>query len=398
MNALFLGMACVLAAAAGYWVLGRGTPRPAGTWAMGSLLLSFSLAFASYAPLVEDTMDTLIPHVGRLLSNSFALMAATSVVSLMMQVNLEPADSRRRIRNRAATLAASIAALTTLFAWEQLDHRSAQVYALYLLVFIGSLTFAVVGFLRQALLQARTAQRSSVTIGLRTAAVGCAFTLLYVSYKTAVLVSLGLGYHFVHDGQSCSSLVAGPCAFSVTAPALGVLLILLGLTLPAVVYPVRQAQRRRWEVRSFERLGALWQDLTNASPDIVLSDADIDAHSDADFRLQRRVIEISDGMLALLPYRSLEVQLNAQRSVAASQYAGTEVGAAVTEAAVVTAALAALRANQPELDPAPTDPGTATRAADLRAETEWLLLVADAYAHNDLVRVAVDGQPDPVGA
>ncbi|WND39954.1 hypothetical protein RI578_39285 [Streptomyces sp. BB1-1-1] len=32
-----------------------------------------------------------------------------------------------------------------------------------------------------------------------------------------------------------------------------------------------------------------------------------------------------------------------------------------------------------------------------RADTEWLLLVADAYAHRALERVADDGRPDPVG-
>ncbi|QMU79052.1 hypothetical protein GXW83_28450 [Streptacidiphilus sp. PB12-B1b] len=398
MNALFLGMAFVLAAAAGYWMLGRGKPRPAGTWAMGSLLLSFGLAFASYAPVVQDAVGATIPHVARLLSNSFALMAATSVVALMMQVNLEPDDARRRIHSCVVILAASLIALTALFAWEQLDHDSSRIHALYLLTFVGSLTFTIVGFLRQALLQAGTAVRGSVTVGLRTAAVGCVFALLYVAYKTTVLVSLGLGYHLAYEGERCSSLVAGSCAFSVTAPALGVLLILVGLTLPAVVYPIQQARRRRWEMRSFDRLGPLWQDLTDASPEIILSDADLDPRTDADFRLQRRVIEISDGLLTLLPYRSLEVQLAAQRAVAASSDSGTSTGSAITEAAVVTAALAALRANQPQLVPAPADTGTGTRAADLRAETEWLLLVADAYAHSDLVRVTNGGHPDPVGA
>ncbi|MDW4911699.1 DUF6545 domain-containing protein, partial [Streptomyces sp. ADMS] len=84
-----------------------------------------------------------------------------------------------------------------------------------------------------------------------------------------------------------------------------------------MVYPISQARRHRWEVRSFDALGPLWQDLSAAMPEIVLSAADLDedAASDSDFLLQRRVIEISDGILALRPYRSRSVHEAAQRTV-----------------------------------------------------------------------------------
>ncbi|MFC4035793.1 MAB_1171c family putative transporter [Streptomyces polygonati] len=394
MNALFLGMACLLAVAAGYWILGRGTPRPAGTWAMGSLLASFALAFASYAPLFENAVEAVVPDVARLLSNSASLAAATSVVAVSFQLNLESAEARRRIRLRLLLLAASVFGMTVLFAYEQVTHRSPQVYALYLLAFITYLGFAIIDFLQQALRQSKSTRRTSVRLGLRLAAAGCLFALVYAAYKVMVLVSLGLGFHLIPDHQHCSTLTSSPCVFSVTSPALAVLLICVGLTLPAVVYPVSQARRRRWEVRSFEALGPLWQDLSAAMPEIVLPAEDVNANAstDADFLLQRRVIEISDGILALRPYRSRKVLETAQRTTDAV----TEDPAATIEAAVVKAALAAMKAGllAEEVALPPTE---APSRKDLREETQWLLQVASAYSHRT-ARVASGEQPEPVGA
>lgn len=392
MNVVFLGMACLLAVAASYWVYGRGTPRPTGTWAMGALLGSFAVAFASYAPLFEGAVETVVPHVARLLSNCASLAAATAVLAVSFQLNLEPADAQQRIRVRLVLLAVSAIGMTILFAYEQIAQRSQQVYALYLLLYISYLGFAVVDFLAQAVRQAKTTRRSSVRVGLRMAAAGCGFALVYVVYKVTRLVDLGLGLGLIDSHSQCSSLV-GRCLFSVTAPALAVLLICLGLTLPAVVYPISQARRRRWEVRSFEALGILWQDLSAAMPDIVLSSAGTeDVSNDSDFLLQRRVIEISDGILALRPYRSRRVQETVQGTIDA----GTERGAAAIEAAVVKAALVALKAGRFADDVAPPSAGAACRK-DLRADTEWLLRVAHAYGSRT-GRVADDGQPERVGA
>ncbi|MFI5859775.1 DUF6545 domain-containing protein [Streptomyces parvulus] len=136
--------------------------------------------------------------------------------------------------------------------------------------------------------------------------------------------------------------------------------------------------------------------MSSAMPHIVLSSIDADyasaAATDSDFLLQRRVIEISDGILALRPYRRREVQEAAQGTVDV----GTVRGAAVVEAAVVKAALVGLKAGRLSDNAAPPSSEAASRK-DLRADTEWLLLVAHAYASRT-VRVAEGGQPEPVGA
>ncbi|MFJ8768918.1 DUF6545 domain-containing protein [Streptomyces clavifer] len=226
------------------------------------------------------------------------------------------------------------------------------------------------------------------------AAVDCGFALVYTVYKLTRLVDLGLGLPLIPDHPECSSLVTMPWVFSVTSPALAVLLICLGLTLPAVVYPLSQARRRRWEAQSFEALGTLCLDLSTAMPEIVLTAADEvqDSWSDSDFLLQRRVIEFSDGSLALRAYRPCAVQEPAQDAFGT----GTEECAAAVEAAVVKAALAGLKTGRVADDVAPPAAGAASRK-DLRAATEWLLLVADTYV-NRVGRVRDDGRPELVGA
>ncbi|GHE06581.1 DUF6545 domain-containing protein [Streptomyces alanosinicus] len=101
---------------------------------------------------------------------------------------------------------------------------------------------------------------------------------------------------------------------------------------------------------------------------------------------------LSDGILALRPYRSRRVQEMAQRTFDA----GTEEGATAVEATVVKAALAAFKTGQ-FADEVALPSAEAASRKDLRADTEWLLLVTNAYTHR-VGRVADDGQPEPVGA
>ncbi|MFJ2554868.1 MULTISPECIES: MAB_1171c family putative transporter [unclassified Streptomyces] len=398
-NLLFSGVALVLLLAAGYWVRGRGGHRPTGTWPMAALLASFALAFASYIPFVESAAESVVPHVGRLLSNSFTLAAATAVLVFMLQLNLEPEEARRSVRLRLLCLGGSVAGMTVLFAAEQMNDRSPQLYALYVLIYITYLGVTAKDFCAQTWKQSHRSRRRSQRIGLRVTAAGCVFALLYAAYKVFTLVSIGLGLGLIPDGARCSTpFTPVRCVFSVTAPALAVLLMALGLTLPAVVWPFSQFLRRRWESRSHAALGPLWEAVTGAAPEVVLAEAEFGEEKKADdfaFFLHRRVIEINDGGLALRPHRSPRVQEHAERAVAELGIAGSPEGDATVEAAVLRAAVHAKKAGSaPRTEAAAPAPGAAARAGNLRAETEWLLLVAHAYARSETVRTVAE-EPAP---
>ncbi|MFI1797374.1 MAB_1171c family putative transporter [Streptomyces sp. NPDC020379] len=124
--------------------------------------------------------------------------------------------------------------------------------------------------------------------------------------------------------------------FSVVAPVVGVLLIVAGLTLPALAWPVSQPARKRWEARSYKALGPLWNELVEVSPDIVLTSTGTGegAEADSDFMLHRRVIEINDGILTLRAYRSGRVQQATRHALAQLDEADALRGRATVEAAV----------------------------------------------------------------
>jgi hypothetical protein len=396
-NILFSGVAVALLLAAGYWVRGRGGHRPTGTWAMAALLTSFALAFASYVPAVERAVESVIPHVARLMSNSFTLCAATAVLAFLFQLNLEAEEARRLIRLRVIFLATAIAGMTTLFTVEGLTDRSPTLYALYVLIYITYLGYTAKDFLVQTLRQAKRSRRPSQRIGLRITAAGCVFALMYTAYKIFVIISVGLGLDLIPDGSKCTSPVTPVrCTFSVTSPALAVLLITIGLMLPAVAWPISQFLRRRWETRSFEKLSQLWADVTEAAPEVVLdpSGSAADEHSDdSDYLLHRRVIEINDGILALRLHRSPAVQDTARELAASKGMKDTPEGEALVEAAVLSAAVHAQRNGDHFVEhQAPPAAGGPSREGNLRAETQWLLLVAAAYAA-DPTRVAPPGVP-----
>ncbi|MGQ4448152.1 MAB_1171c family putative transporter [Streptomyces griseus] len=382
-NVLFTGTAVVLLCFAAYWVRGRGGHRPTGTWAMAALLTSFALAFASYAPAVERAVESVVPHVARLLSNTFTLTAATSVLAFLFQLNLDRERAHRQIRLRVIALALSVAGMTVFFVAEQLTGRNPVLYACYVLIYISFLAYTAKDFLLQTWAHSQRSTRRSQRWGLRTTSVGCGFALVYAAYKLFALVSSGLGLGLVPDHARCSTpLTPFRCAFSVTAPAVAVLLITVGLTLPALLWPLSQLRRRRWERASFTALEPLWREVTSAVPEVVLDpgDTEVDAH-DLDFHLHRRVIEINDCVLALRPYRRASVRDAAAAGTARRGTADTPEGEAEVEAAVIAAAVDAKRAGLPlDGDEAPPAAGTRSRKGDLPAETAWLLLVAEAYA------------------
>lgn len=386
-NILFSGTAVVLILFAAYWVRGRGAHRPTGTWAIAALLTFFALSFASYAPIVERAVESVIPHGARLISNASTLAAATSVLAFMFQLNLEPEQARRQIRLRVIALIAAVAGMTVLFNAEQLTHRSASLYALYVLIYTAYLTYTAKDFMQQTWMQSKRSRRMSQRLGLRVTAAGCTFALLYAAYKVFAVLSIGLHLGLIPDQAQCSTpFTPTRCAFSVTAPAIAVLFITTGLTLPALIWPISQFYRRRWEAKSFAALEPLWIDVTAAAPEVVLDpgNTETDTHTqDLDFHLHRRVIEINDGVLALRRYRSLHVQEAAAGVVASRGATDTPEGNAEVEAAVLSAAVAAKRAGAaPDGAEAPSAVGTDSRKGDLQAETTWLLLVAHAYTHH----------------
>ncbi|MFD0404164.1 MAB_1171c family putative transporter [Kitasatospora sp. NPDC127116] len=404
-NVIFGGMPLILLTASLYWAFRRRPgQRPAGTLSLSALLACFAVAFSAYQPTVRALEDAVALDLSRLVSNSATLSAGAAVSAVLLYLNYDVPEARRRIRWRLRLLAVAVATMAVAFAatppelmWSTaetqggLDEGPTSLH-IYSAAYIAFLSYAVLDCLTQTWARSRKATRTTQRLGLRTTAAGCVVALLYTTYKTVNAIAALFGWNAIPDGGRCTSLVTPvSCAFSVTAPAVSVLLITTGLTLPAVLWPVTQFLRRRWERQSVSDLTPLWQDLTQVCPSVVFRT--VGGETETDLVLHRRVVEVCDGILTLDEHRSRAVQQAAAAAVAATRHAGTDRGAAIVEAAVIAGAIRAARAGAPaQDDPAPQAAGADTREGDLRAEALWLRSVSRQYATNDIVHRAADHQ------
>ncbi|GAA2972185.1 hypothetical protein GCM10010519_04140 [Streptomyces lactacystinicus] len=405
-SAIFGGMPILLLTASLYWAFKRRPgKRPPGTLSLSALLACFAVAFSAYQPAVRALADSAVAlDFPRLVSNSATLAAAASVSALLIYLNYSAADARRRVRQRVRLLALAVAIMAAAFAitpssmvWSAVEQRgglrtlptSLHVYSVAYIAYLG---YAVYDCLTQTWTRSKASTRTSQRIGLRMTALGCLFALVYAAYKTINTIAALFGWNAVAGGARCTSLVTpADCAFSVTAPAVSVLLITIGLTLPAVLWPVTQFLRRRWERRTAADLLPLWRDLTEVSPSVVLTV--IGGSAESDLVLHRRVVEVCDGILDLDVHRSRTIERLAAEAVERRGQSGTETGAAIVEAAILAAAIEAARTGAlPQDDPAPQAAGESARAGDLRAEALWLRSVSQQYVTSDIVRTAVTSQ------
>jgi hypothetical protein len=388
----------VLLAAAFYWLFKRRDgKRPPGAISLAILLVCFAAAFGAYNPLIAAVADSVTPDLSKVISNAVTLAASVSVSSVLLHLNYEAVEARHRLSTRLRLLAVALVIMVTAFAltppsrvwhsaftaahWTQAP-ASLHVYTAAYVIFLG---YAVYDCLAQTWTRSRAARRRSQRVGLRTTAIGCFFVMVYLVYKTFNEVTALLGKEFFPGGPHCTGLMTPTrCVFSFTTPAIGVVLITAGLTLPPMLWPISRLLQRRWEQQSTADLEPLWRDLTAVLPELVL---DTDGTPESDFLLHRRVIEVSDGILALQPYRSPAVQQAASDAVARRNLDGTTTGDAIVEAALLARAIQAARSEDgPEAEPAAAAPGTAARVGDLTAETAWLRSVAQQYVTSDIVR------------
>ncbi|WP_435126754.1 DUF6545 domain-containing protein [Actinacidiphila sp. bgisy144] len=80
---------------------------------------------------------------------------------MCVHLTLEPAQARRLVRINLALLSATVLGMTTLFTYRQTVHDSPQAYALYVLLYISYLSYAILALRpyrsQQALVSAQRA-------------------------------------------------------------------------------------------------------------------------------------------------------------------------------------------------------------------------------------------------
>lgn len=239
------------------------------------------------------------------------------------------------------------------------------------------LLYAVRCLLLFVTLMARHARRieaSGLRVGLKLMAAGGAVGVLWTLWllSDALMVVRSGRQDSAEDAQSavlalaCAALAVGGATAAVWGRVLAV--------------PLRVLRARR----AHRRLEPLWSALYLAHPAIALPQprrAGRPGLRQAEFALYRRVIEIHDGRLRLLPYYPPEAEA-AVPGAAGTDHVPTAREAAAREAAALAAGLAARHAGavpRPARPSVPAPRPGQPRSGSIDADLAWLLLVAEAF-------------------
>jgi len=178
---------------------------------------------------------------------------------------------------------------------------------------------------------------------------------------------------------------------------LAVLLTFVGMVLPRWGQrfdAVREAVARRRDLR---RLEPLWRAFYDVVPGIALDPPGSRRFlvgREVGLRLLRRVIEISDGRLAVGPYVPPAAEPAARARATAAGLAGAELEA-VVEASRIAAGLAAMARGDAAspAEPAPSPAADGAGDGDLAAEVARLVRVARAFTSSPVVAAARELPP-----
>lgn len=397
-SALFFSTGLVAFLIAGYRGLlrARGHRKPTEI-PLIVIATALGLAFIFLAPATQAVESALVPSLGRLLSNVCTLVAAFGFLHLMLYVS-HPADQvPAKVRARLITLLIAVGVMAVMFFVSSPPtgtgiftglYRSQPTLAVYTLVYVGYLGSAVIDLGTLALRSVRGA-RAWLRLGMILIAAGSVVAVGYLIEKLIGVVS-ELVTGSTAEPYCPSAFATVGCTFAVGMPALAVLLIILGTTLPTLGPRLEYLIRGLWHRRCLRRLRPLWDALHEALPDIARATSDCSLGPSLpggiSEQLYRRVIAIRDGLLTLQPYRD---PADTRDHCAQADAAGLtdRRHAAAIEAAGICAALHRRRHGMP-LGGYSVEGNVVTEHGDLASELRWLTQVSDALARDELRRLS----------
>jgi hypothetical protein len=265
-----------------------------------------ALSYLVLLPLVKARIDgwTGIPHTAGLATGVCVLGLTAAQQYLLVHWTYAPELARPKLRRRGVFWTVVLVAYVALFLvfgpgqqrfhYFVLENAAKVWHAPYLLLYVLACVIGQADVVRHCRHYARIADRVWLRRGMRTAAVGGAFILLYGTIRTADLLAGPLGVDLRR---------LEPVTWALGD--VGALLSLLGWALPMMLGP-RLSSMAQWfrDYRTYRRLYPLWRALYQEVPEISLGPppswfSDVLRVRDVGFWLHRRVIEIQDALRAL---------------------------------------------------------------------------------------------------
>lgn len=290
---LFVGVG-LFALFVGIWRAVRARRTGAGA-GLAVSLIALGAAFCFLSNRAQEFESELYPSLGRLLSNLATMVAAYGIGLTVAEI------SGTRDRGRRTRLVALGVALTvlvvTFFSTPGLPrgigvfdelYRTHPTLVVYVFTYTVYLGFAVLDIGIVAAVTIR-ASGGALRAGLALLLLASAFAIAYLAGKVVATIDA------LQADHPAKALCQGPfstvpCALDVGFPAVSVLLIVVGLTIPAV--PGLASARR--DARTLRLLRPLRAHLTQRFPEIARIDA---AGPSRRERLLTAMSETNDGLI-----------------------------------------------------------------------------------------------------
>lgn len=292
-DVLFLGVG-FFALAVGIWRAVRARRTGAGG-GLAVSLIALGAAFCFLSNRVQLFESELYPSLGRLLSNLATMVAAYGIGLTVAEIS---GTRDRGRRTRLVALGAALALLLAMFfstsglprgigVFDELyaAHPTLVVYVFVYTVYLG---FAVLDIGVVAAVTVR-ASGGALRAGLALLLLASAFAVAYLAGKVVATIRA------LEADHPAKALCRGPfstlpCTLDVGFPAVSVLLIVLGLTIPSI--PGLAAARR--DAKTLRLLKPLREQLVRRFPEIVRIDPGGPSRRE---RLLTAMSETNDGLI-----------------------------------------------------------------------------------------------------
>jgi hypothetical protein len=380
----------------------RQQPARAALW---TAFLFFALVFTAGSSLFWDNLDrwTGLDQASTLITQTGVVCFSASALSMLTLWSMPPQRARRRLRLQLIAIACAVIAMIVLFVHVAPSHPgyvdferwygSSVEYDVYLGVFLAVFSYTLLEITWLCWRFSRLTTPSWQRTGLAITAVGAIVCGVYVISRVTDIISAHLNLD-LSAWEDVAEVGAG----------LGALLIMIGLTAPVWGSACSTARRLLHGARVYLRLRPLWWALYRDSPGIALDPPrsgiahlrdvlDLPAH--LEHRIRRRVIEIRDGILGLRRYLDAREALRAVQALEGHGLESTRLAAAI-EAWQLRAALSAKAAGAAAGEIPAASPADLS-VQNLAQETDWLLMVADAFRDPLLPRLHSTGPNTPIG-
>ncbi|WP_290049787.1 MAB_1171c family putative transporter [Amycolatopsis solani] len=350
--------------------------RDPATMALLAVFASGAIAWTVTTPGISAALErrTGLPNLSTLVMELLAavVLSPALLVAVITWSN-SPADAKRKRRAVIARGSAIGAVMITLWIAAAVKTPDGTEYLVqnanrpmviaYLLVFELGFGHGLTVLLRLCWPYARMSGDTWLRRGLFVTMIGAGADLLVIAGRLISVPALMLGY----------DPMAWEVALGVVS-RLGTIGIVLGLLIPSLAAQCENVAAWWRDLRSYQALGSLWHDLSQAFPEVSLLTGKVPRRAylrveEMRYLLGRRVIEIRDSWRALRPY----VPHNNTR-------ADTDVThLALAAACSLRAALAAKSAGWAANEESGASRLERLETTNLDDDIEWLVRVGRAY-------------------